>query len=107
MAALEGPAREIKLLLDHREDLVCERTRIQQRLRWLLHDRWPELELPAGCLDWLVWLDQAFLAGLHQRRGPRPEQVPGITRAQQNSATWRESAHARPRRSEQLSDAQF
>ena len=61
LAALEGPAREIKLLLDHREDLVCERTRIQQRLRWLLHDRWPELELPAGCLDRLVWLDR--LAG--------------------------------------------
>lgn len=61
VAALEGPAREIKLLLDHREDLVCERTRIQNRLRWLLHDRWPELELPAGCLDRIVWLDR--LAG--------------------------------------------
>ena len=58
VAALEGPAREIKLLLDHREDLVAERTRIQNRLRWLLHDRWPELELPAGCLDRLVWLNR-------------------------------------------------
>jgi transposase len=55
-AVLEGPAREIKLLLDHREDLVAERTRIQNRLRWLLHDRWPELELPTGCLDRLLWL---------------------------------------------------
>jgi transposase len=27
-AQLEGPAREIKLLLDHREDLVAERTRV-------------------------------------------------------------------------------
>jgi transposase len=61
MAVLEGPAREIKLLLDHREDLVAERTRIQCRLRWLLHDRWPELELPTGCLDRMVWLDR--LAG--------------------------------------------
>jgi transposase len=60
-ARLEGPAREVKLLLDHREDLVAERTRIQNRLRWLAHDRWPELELPAGCLDRLVWLDR--LAG--------------------------------------------
>jgi transposase len=60
-AALEGPAREVKLLLDHREDLIGERTRIQNRLRWLVHDRWPELELPAGCLDRLVWLDR--LAG--------------------------------------------
>ncbi len=58
VAVLEGPAREIKLLLDHREDLVAERTRIQQRLRWLLHDRWPELELPIGCLDRMVWLDR-------------------------------------------------
>jgi DMSO/TMAO reductase YedYZ molybdopterin-dependent catalytic subunit len=54
VAQLEGPAREIKLLLDHREDLVAERTRIQNRLRWLVHDRWPELELPKGCLDRLV-----------------------------------------------------
>jgi transposase len=58
VACLEGPARDVKLLLDHREDLVAERTRIQNRLRWLLHDRWPELELPAGCLDRLVWLDR-------------------------------------------------
>lgn len=58
VAALEGPAREIKLLLDHREDLVGERTRIQQRLRWLLHDRWPELQLPTGCLDRTVWLER-------------------------------------------------
>jgi transposase len=57
-AQLEGAAREVKLLLDHREDLVAERTRIQNRLRWLLHDRWPELELPKGCLDRLVWLER-------------------------------------------------
>lgn len=60
-ARLEGPAREVKLLLDHREDLIAERTRVQNRLRWLLHDRWPELELPAGCLDRHRWLDR--LAG--------------------------------------------
>jgi transposase len=61
VAVLEGPAREVKLLLDHREDLIAERTRIQNRLRWLLHDRWPELELPTGCLDRVVWLER--LAG--------------------------------------------
>jgi transposase len=58
VAQLEGPARETKLLLDHREDLVAERTRIQNRLRWLIHDRWSELELPHGCLDRLSWLDR-------------------------------------------------
>jgi transposase len=58
IAELQGPAREIKLLLDHRDDLVAERTRIQNRLRWLLHDRWHELELPTGCLDRMLWLDR-------------------------------------------------
>jgi transposase len=43
-AHLEGPAREIALLVDHREDLVAERTRIQNRLRWHLHDIDPELD---------------------------------------------------------------
>lgn len=61
VAQLAGPAREVKLLLDHRENLIAERTRVQCRLRWLLHDRWPELELPAGCLDRHIWLDR--LAG--------------------------------------------
>ena len=58
MACLDGPAREVKLLLDHREDLVAERTRVQNRLRWLLHDRWPELELPKGCLSRRHWLQR-------------------------------------------------
>jgi transposase len=58
VAQLMGPAREIQLLLDHREALVRERTRFQNRLRWLLHDRWPELELPVGCLDRIVWLER-------------------------------------------------
>ena len=55
-ARLEGATREIRLLLDHREDLVAERTRIQQRLRWHLHDLDPALEIPAGALDRQVWL---------------------------------------------------
>jgi transposase len=36
VAQLDGPARDLKLLLDHREDLVWERTRGQARLRWHL-----------------------------------------------------------------------
>jgi transposase len=56
-ATLDGLAREIKLLLDHREDLIGERTRIQNRLRWLLHDRWPELEIPKASLDHISRLD--------------------------------------------------
>lgn len=57
-AHLDERALELKLLLDHREDLVRARTDDQQRLRWHLHDLWPELELPAGCLDRIVWLDK-------------------------------------------------
>lgn len=37
-ARLDGPEREIRLLVDHREDLVAERTRIISRLRWHLHE---------------------------------------------------------------------
>lgn len=57
-ARVAGAEREIRLLVDHRGDLVGERTRIQQRLRWHLHELEPELELPAGCLDRRVWLDR-------------------------------------------------
>ena len=57
-ARLEGAEREIRLLLDHREDLIGERTRIQQRLRWHLHELEPELELPGGCLDRRVWRER-------------------------------------------------
>ena len=35
VARLDGPSRDVRLLLDHRDDLVGERTRIQNRLRWL------------------------------------------------------------------------
>ena len=37
-ARLAGPEREIALLVDYRADLVAESTRLQGRLRWLLHD---------------------------------------------------------------------
>ncbi len=57
-AHLDEAALELKLLLDHREDLVKARSEDQQRLRWHLHDLWPDLELPAGCLDRIVWLDR-------------------------------------------------
>lgn len=57
-AQLDEQTLEIKLLLDHREDLVGERTRMQNRLRWHLHDLIPELEIPAGALDRLSWLER-------------------------------------------------
>ena len=57
-AHLDAEAMEIKLLTDHREQLVRSRTEEQCTLRWHLHQLWPELELPAGCLDRMVWLDK-------------------------------------------------
>lgn len=36
VARLDGPDRLVRLLVDHREDLVGERTRHEQRLRWFL-----------------------------------------------------------------------
>lgn len=64
VACLDGVERQVRLLVDHREDLVAERTRTQQRLRWHLHELEPGWEIPAGALDRAVWLDavQARLA---------------------------------------------
>jgi transposase len=50
VARLEGKSRELKLLVDHREDLVGERTRIQNRLLWHLHELEPEFEVAASGL---------------------------------------------------------
>jgi len=47
VARLDGTSRELKLLVDHREDLVRERTRLQARLRWHLHELFPGLAVPS------------------------------------------------------------
>jgi transposase len=49
-ARLDGHERELRLLVDHREDLVGERTRIISRLRWYLHELNPEREQTIGSL---------------------------------------------------------
>jgi transposase len=56
VARLDGPERELRLLVDHREDLVAERTRVIQRLRWHLLDLDIE-EPPARSLDRARTLD--------------------------------------------------
>jgi transposase len=68
VARLDGVEREVRLLGDHREDLVAERTRVQNRLRWHLHELEPGWEVPAGALDRTVWLD-AVAARLAGHRG--------------------------------------
>jgi transposase len=42
----DGPELEIRLLVDHRERLLRQRTRLSNDLAWQLHDLWPELRLP-------------------------------------------------------------
>jgi transposase len=54
----EEPLHELKLLVDHRDDLVDERRRAQQRLRWHLHELDPALHVPLGALDRTIWLDR-------------------------------------------------
>ncbi len=56
--AAEERLRELRLLVDHRDDLVDERRRAQQRLRWHLHELEPLFGVPAGALDRPLWLDR-------------------------------------------------
>lgn len=65
-ASLEGEERELRLLVDHREDLVAERTRAVNRLRWHLHELDPGTEPAPRSLDRTVVLDAlgARLAGV-------------------------------------------
>jgi transposase len=47
VAELDGPTREVKLLVDYRRDLVRQRTRVQNRLRWHRHELDPALHVPS------------------------------------------------------------
>jgi transposase len=63
-AFLDDRAMDIRLLADHRDDVVAERTRAQNRLRWHLVALCPQLEaeLPARSLNRLVQLDRVARA---------------------------------------------
>lgn len=50
VARLDGPDREVRLLVDYRESLVSERTRLICRLRWHLHELDPAWEPKARSL---------------------------------------------------------
>jgi transposase len=73
IARLDGVERELPLLVDHREDLIGERTRIISRLRWHLH----ELDrgwMPAAKLERHSAFDKvhAFLSGHADGVGSSP-----------------------------------
>ena len=63
-------SHELKLLVDHREDLVGTRTRVENRLRWHLHDLDPDLEasIPAKSLH-----APKFLEPLRRRLARLPQ----------------------------------
>ncbi len=71
VAYLAGPEREIAWLVDHRAQLVAERTRVCCRLRWLLHDLDPGLQPPArglGNAHALARLDRRWRRWSRSRR---------------------------------------
>jgi transposase len=74
-ATLDGPDREVRLLVDHREDLVAERTRAQNRLRWHLHELDPGNEPVARGLDRAI-----VLAALERDLATAPGTVGRIAR---------------------------
>ena len=75
VATLDGPEREVRLLVDHRDDLVAERTRAANRLRWHLHELDPGSEPAARSLDRAV-----VLAALEQDLAAAPGTVGRIAR---------------------------
>jgi transposase len=74
VACLPGPEREVRLLIDHREDLIYTRTQIESRLRWHLHELGIE-EPPARGLG-----RKHVLARLTQSLDGRPGLVARIAR---------------------------
>ena len=83
IAHLDGPSRDVRLLVDHREDLVRERTSQVNRLRWHLHEldpawdpaprslvRFKHLDATATRLDGLegtvAWIARELVATIRE-----------------------------------------
>jgi transposase len=66
LARLDGPTRNLRLLVDHREDLVRDRTSQVNRLRWHLHELDPSWDPSPRSLGHFKHLDAiaARLEGL-------------------------------------------
>jgi transposase len=68
VARLDGPSRELRLLVDHREDLVRDRTAHINRLRWHLHELDPSWDPTPRSLTRSKHLD-ALAARLEPMQG--------------------------------------
>jgi len=84
VAHLDGPSREVRLLVDYRESLVRDRTAAQNRLRWRLHELEPGYDPPAGSLnryrtldeiDELITTHDSIVADLARRETARIRQL--------------------------------
>lgn len=80
----DGPEREIALLVEHRDQLVADHTRIVRRLRWLLHELDPALDPPARSLSNLANVDRLA------RRLARLEQTAHVRVCRDNLRTIRD-----------------
>jgi transposase len=95
-ACLDGPEREVRLLVDHREDLVAERTRIISRLRWHLHELDRGWQPTARSLDRPRALNQtaARLEGADRHRGAARSRAPrALPQAQRRNQAARSRDH--------------
>src|SRR3954464_10104684 len=88
VAQLAGAELDIRLLVDHRDRLVKQRTALINDLRWQLHDLWPELEIPLRALAGQRW--QQRLA----RRLARAEQSARVRVARDELIRVRELTRA-------------
>lgn len=75
VAQLDGPSREVKLLVDYRERLVRDRTAAQNSLRWRLHELDPSWDPSPSSLDRYCVLDQT-----ETRLGSYDGMVPDLAR---------------------------
>ena len=75
VATLDGPERDVRLLVDHRDDLVATRTQDQNRLRWHLHELMPGEEPGPRSLD-----RGHVLADLERRLADEPGVVARLAR---------------------------
>jgi transposase len=84
VASLDGPAREVKLLVDYRDRLVRERTAVQNSLRWRLHELDPTWDPAPSSLDRYCVLDdidirlegfQGVVADLARREASRIREI--------------------------------
>jgi len=100
-AFLDEAAMEIRLLADHREDLVAERTRMQNRLRWHLVELDAQFEatLPARSLDSQRW------SGRIARRLARMPQTARVRVARDELRRIRELTRAERALERELTDA--